>query len=889
MTSSARRLGGTPAGQVRLSPRARAVLAARHAAAPAQRPHSHLGQALVTIALVGLLVVGALGSAASLVAAGVVNSLAANLPDPSNLAGLTFDQPTVIYDRTGKVELARFELQNRRVVAFADVPKLVLDATTTAEDRSFWQNGGFDPGAIVAAAIQNASGGADERGASTITQQLVRARLLPPEVQGGDRYARKVLEVLQASRVTAANPGEDGKDRIITAYLNEIYYGHEAYGVAAAAQIYFGVTDLSQLTPAQAALLAGLPKSPSTYDPYRYAVADASGKLVVPASAPPVVRRNYILENLSASRWTQLTPNQLQAALAEPVVLAGVHPPVMKAPQFTWAVRSQLIQLLGSAEAVDSGGYTVITTLDWNAQQLAEKYMTAAAIIPNLSRSAAAKLESQLKIGKADRGWIAALRGKGLHNGALVAIDYRSGDVLAYVGSAGYYRSDLASPKFQPMDDAAAAYRQPGSAFKAVLYSTAFDQHVLTPGSLLLDISTQFGRGWAPKDADTLERGPVLVRGAIQQSLNLPAIRALQRVGNQAVANTAAQMGVQFLGGPTAFLQAGLAGAIGTVETRPIDLVGAFGTIANGGVKVPTRLIQSIAAPDGTIAWQPPDAYSAGTQAISAPAAFLTTDILAGNTDPKQNRFWAATLELTNTPGGHRRPAAAKTGTADSRRDFSTYGFLPPPANDTSPALAVGVWMGNSDHSAPDNSKAHPTSLSTAGEVWHAFIRDYTKRWPVAQFQPPKGVVRATIDRWSGGKPGPWTRATTTEWFIDGTQPGAKGAVDQPGLLYVQGCGGWMVDPVKAELGPKSWDDDVQAWLDRARRGVGVKGPLGSTTAYWFGASSWGGPLYGPCAPKPTPTPGPGGGNGGGHGGGGGVGGGGGGTPGPSPTPIPSP
>jgi len=455
--------------------------------------------------------------------------------------------------------------------------------------------------------------------------------------------------------------------------------------------------------------------------------------------------------------------------------------------------------------------------------------------------------------------------------------------VLAYVGSAGYYRADLASPMFQPMDDAAAAYRQPGSAFKAVLYSTAFDRKVLTPGSLLLDISTMFGRGWAPKDADELERGPVLVRDAIQQSLNLPAIRALQRVGSQPVADTATKMGVQFLGGMTAFLQAGLAGAIGTVETRPIDLTGAFGTIGNAGVKVPTELIRSITGPDGKVAWQPPDPAASGTPAISPQAAYLITDILNGNTDPAQNPYWAAVLELKG-PGGKRRPAAVKTGTADSRRDFSTYGFLAPPTGPNQPALAVGVWMGNSDHSAPDNSDAHPTSLSTAGEVWHAFLRDYTKSWPIVAFKPPHGVVQATIDKWSGGKPGPWTQGTIREWFIDGTQPGARNAIDQPGLLYAQGCGGWMVDPVKAELGPKSWDDDVQAWLDRARRGIGVKGPLGSTTAYFFGEHSWGGPLYGAC---PKPAGGGGGGGGGGHHhGGGGGGGGGGAMPGTSPLPT---
>ena len=182
--------------------------------------------------------------------------------------------------------------------------------------------------------------------------------------------------------------------------------------------------------------------------------------------------------------------------------------------------------------------------------------------------------------------------------------------------------------------------------------------------------------------------------------------------------------------------------------------------------------------------------------------------------------------------------------------------------------------MGNSDHSAPRTSK-QATSLTTAGEVWHSFLRDYTAKWPVATFKPPKGVVKATIDRWSGGKPGPWTRATVREWFIDGTQPGARDAVDQAGLLYTQACGAWMVDPVKAELGPERWRADVEDWLRRARRGPGVKGALGSTTAYWFGSSTWGGPLFGTCT-APTHH----GGHGHGHGGG---------TPTPAQTPAPAP
>ncbi|HJP88183.1 MAG TPA: transglycosylase domain-containing protein [Candidatus Limnocylindrales bacterium] len=843
---------------------------AERAAARNKPRRAPFGKVFLGIMLAIVVVGAATGGIAVAVGVGVIRAMSNGLPDPAALDSLTFNQPTIIYDRTGTVELARFQQQNRRVVSYEQVPTLVLDATTTAEDRSFWTNDGYDPAAIVAAAVQNAQGDSGERGASTITQQLVRARLLPQEVlNGSDKYLRKVLEIIQASRLTSAFPGEAGKEKIITSYLNEIYYGHEAYGIAAAARVYFGVDDLSKLTPAQAALLAGLPKSPSTYDPYRYAVKNGDGEYVVPDDAAAVVRRNYILSNWQATKGSPLTAAQITKALAEPVILKGPQPIIMKAPHFSWAVRDQLAQMLGGISAVETGGYKVITTLDWTGQQLGERYMYGAAVIPNLSKSDAAKALDAMDFSKSDRRWITALRGTDVHNGALVAVDYRTGDVLTYVGSAAYYRDDLASSKFAPQHDAASAWRQPGSAFKAVLYASAFETHKLTPGSLLLDISTNFGGGWSPKDADSLERGPVLVRGAVQQSLNLPAIRALQRVGNEPVADIAAQLGLQFEGGKTAFLQAGLAGAIGTVETRPIDLVSAYGSLANGGVHVPTRMILSITGPDGKNVFTAPDPSSVASKAISPEAAFLISDVLAGNTDPTQNRFWSQTLAIKNGPDGKRRPAAAKTGTADSRRDFSTYGYLAPPEDPSEPGIAVGVWMGNSDHSAPSTPK-HGTSLTTAGQVWHAFLRDYSKDMPVASFQPPKGVVEAKIDRWSGGKPGPWTRQTITEWFIKGTEPGAKKEIDQAGLLYSRSCGSWAVDPAQAEFGPSSWKKDVEAWVSRARHGTGTKGPYGSTIAYWFGQRTWGGPLIGPCQPKPTPNPSGGPGGGGGNGGGGG-------------------
>src|SRR4051812_11740209 len=237
--------------------RAGRIVARRHAlSAGHQRPRRRVAlRAFGAIfAAVGITKVFAVGIAA-LVGATAVGVLSVDLPDPKRLDTLTFDQPSVVLDRTGTVELTRFQRVQRRVVSFEQVPRLVLDAATTAEDRTFWTNGGFDGTAILSAIAEGASG-ERERGASTITQQLVRARLLPDSVTGpdADRYLRKAKELLQAMHLTEAFPGQSGKEQIITAYLNEIFYGHGAYGVAAAAKAYFGVSELEKLTPAQAAL-----------------------------------------------------------------------------------------------------------------------------------------------------------------------------------------------------------------------------------------------------------------------------------------------------------------------------------------------------------------------------------------------------------------------------------------------------------------------------------------------------------------------------------------------------------------------------------------------------------------------------------------------------------
>lgn len=859
------------------------VALARALSRPAPKRTGGMVPLFLGMVVLGIAVVFAGGGVvAGGTASATLAALAADLPEVSRFEQLRFAQPTVVYDRTGTVELARFQAERRDVVTFEEVPDLVLDATIAVEDRSFWSNEGYDPNAIASAVADLVSGGGDRGGGSTITQQFVRSPqvgLLPAHVlePGSDTLLRKGKEIIQAANltefVTEAYGPEEGKERIVTAYLNQIFYGHSAYGIAAAADVYFG-KEMAELTPAEAALLAGLPQSPSTLDPYRFAEEDASGRLIVPTcgsdpepgceDVPPIVRRDFILRSLADGfgRWTTLTEAQLEAALDEPVVLIGEQPIVFKAPHFVWAMKADLDLLLSDREPAETGGYRIITTLDMEAQSLGEKFIEAATILPQMDAVEYDQAIEGRNL-RQDREWIDPLRGMGIHNGAMSALDYKTGDILAYVGSAGYYREDIASEKFDPKFDVAAGFRQPGSAFKPVLYATAFDERALTPGSLLLDATTSFAREWQPKNADMEERGPVLVRDALKYSLNVPAIRAIDRVGPAAVGEASARAGMNFLGGPDDIAEGGLASAIGTVEVRLVELTATFGAFGNGGVVTAPRTILEVQDENGATIFQADEPVT--NRVWSPQAAWLTADILKDNTDPAENFIWGPNFELNNGPDGAYRPAAVKTGTTNEIKDLTTYGLLPLPNDPAEPALAVGVWLGNSDYEPPTVGDAEIFGTQGPGQVWRAFLREYMEGKPVADFErPDKGLVEATIDGWSGGTPGEWTRATEREWFITGTEPGSSNAIDEPGLLYRRACGGrWFVDPLQAERddAPDQWRTDVRSWTERARRGTGIRHPeYGTLTTYMWGADDWGGPLIPAdpvgCAP-PSPSFGP--------------------------------
>jgi peptidoglycan glycosyltransferase len=825
---------------------------------------------------------------------GVFATYSQGLPPVSDLEKIEFHEESIVYDRTGTVELARFSGgEQRSVVAFDEIPPILIDATTAVEDRSFWTNTGFDPVGIASAAIDTLRG--SERGASTITQQLVRQRLLPPELVRDPerRVERKIKEIIQSVRVTEAYPGEEGKKTIITAYLNQNFYGNGSYGVKAAARGYFGIEDLDDLSIGQAAILAALPQSPSSYDLVRHAVTRPDGSMYVPldpVNIRIVERRNHVLDLLRDDPTRRVltgdtySAEDFEAAKSEPIELTPQQVQQWKAPHFVWAVRDELAgRLCSDAETcpdLERGGLRIITTLDWELQQAAEKWVTAGVILPHDDDPEAYAAE----LGVPYERWLRKLRSLEVNNGALIAMDYQTGEIVSYVGSAGYYRSDLATPQFQPQFDVLGdGWRQPGSAFKPFNYTTGINDRTMTAASMFMDVTTRFpggGGGYIPKNYDLLERGPMRMRSALHWSLNIAAVKALEINGVNHVFDMAQQFGMRF---QTDTPRAGLSLTLGTEVVHPRDVATAYGTLANGGRYLGhTHILRITNASDVDLvpAYRPPP----GEAVVTPQAAYVMTDILASNTNPNQNPIWGE-FELTG-PDGSRRPATIKTGTNQDANDLVAFGYIAPPDEAGRAAgqyaLVVGAWNGNSDGSAvltPDNPVL---STDVAAPMWQGFLQDVTGDWPIRDFPRPVGIVEAEVDAWSGMRPTEFTTETVNEVFLDGTVPGPdttkKGMQvieDAEGnfYLWVEGCPGVPVTKgflalEEVEADHPIWLEANLDWIARAREG-GPNTPGGpdpqvrTRTSYIFNRAyqpygkSWGAPFppTDGCTSAPSPSP----------------------------------
>ncbi len=572
-----------------------------------------------------------------------------------------------------------------------------------------------------------------------------------------------------------------------------------------------------------------------------------------------------------------------------------------------WQVREALAEILcpdapDDCTEVDTGGYRVTTTLDWDMQKITEKYVYAAARAPH-AKDPRAVLKAR-KIPQSQWGWILNLRGRNIHNAAAAIEDYRTGEILAYVGSASY--TSKGTKKFQPKFDVLAdGWRQPGSSIKPIDYLIGIDDKTITASTMFMDVATNFGKSFVPTQADKLERGPVRLRSALQFSLNVPAIKATIISGLDHVWERTKEFGLRYPSTATPVLSEG----IGTLETHPIDMVSAYGTIANGGVRMPRQTILKIVNDKGTQAWPIDDTPNKGTRVVSKQAAYIITDILAGNTDRRVNPYWG---EWAVFQDGRRRPAAYKTGTTSDNVDVHAYGYLAPPKDKTAPALVVGVWMGNSNNDPNKGS----LSLDSSAPLWSAIMETVSKGEPIAKFKAPSGLKSATVDAFTGLKPGPFTKKTVRELFLPGTVPTKRETIrislevdEASGLLWRDGCVGPKVtqgffDLSEVENNFPNWQKANKAWAARAAKGPGVRGSRGTRTSYFYTngfapfGRSWGAPFAPtktcplappPCGvqppdpdpsdaipaptpiPCPTPTPVPTDKGGGGGGGGGGV------------------
>ena len=522
---------------------------------------------VVAVSLVGLL---SLGGGAE--AVDKYQTYTRDLPDPSSLSAKELAQATKIYDRNGVLLYVKHtEGVIRTVVPLSAISPHLVEATIALEDRTFYTHKGIDLRRILGAAIADVTHQRAEQGGSTITQQLVKRMFVGNSVS----IERKVREAALALEIERRY----SKNDILTLYLNQIFYGHEAYGAEAAAQTYFAKS-AKDLTIAEAAMLAGIPNAPSEFDPY------------TPASAPKgKARQQLVLSDMLRDRY--ITQQEYDKALKEPLKYQdGSIQKDLKAPWFVDYVLRQLSKQYGEA-VVAGGGLQVTTTLDYKLQQVAER-----AVNSNVNR--------------------ADLRARNVNNGAAEAIDPSTGQVLAMVGSANYYDQAIGG-QYNVITDGQG--RQPGSSFKIYVYATAL-ANGYAPSNLILDKQGKIN-GQPFVNWDHRDEGMITIRRALVESRNIPAIQLLKQLGYDRVFQTAKMMG---LTSSNLTPERGLAQAIGASEVVPQQHFNAYGVLASGGIYHEPTVILKVVDSQGKVLqeWKP----GPGVRVLPAQVTYMISDIL---------------------------------------------------------------------------------------------------------------------------------------------------------------------------------------------------------------------------------------------------------------------
>ncbi len=588
---------------------------------------------------------------------------------PSRLDLKSAYRPAVIstvYDVRGQ-PIGEFYHQRRIVVPLDRMPPHVIQALLAAEDSRFFAHGGVDVFAIMRAVFSNLRRRAVREGASTITQQLVRGFFLTPERTLG----RKIREAILAYRVEKNHT----KEEILYLYLNQVYFGHGNYGIEAASRDYFG-KGVDQLSLAEAALLAGLPRSPSRNSPYRDFFAATK-------------RQRYVLRRMLQEKF--INEAAYQEALQTPVRLSPA--PALNsqiAPYFVEYVRRVIGDRYGFGPLLQ-GGLQIYTTLDGDVQLAAQK-----ALREGLN-------EIRLRVRKKSR--TPPRDAQGEVEGALLAMDPRTGMVRALVGGYDFYQSQF--------NRALQAKRQPGSAFKPIIYSAALEAGY-SELSIVPDAPLVFrmapGKFWRPQNYDNRFVGPVTLRSALAHSLNSVAIRLAQRVGLERVIQQARKLGIE------SPLEKNLSLALGSASVSLLEMVRAFGVFAGGGNLAEPLFILKVTDRYGNVLEESEPTSKA---VLSPEIAYVLTDML-------KNVVQSGTARAAAKLGPN---VAGKTGTTSDFRDGWFIGYTP--------EFVAGVWVGYDDH-RPLGDKE--TGANTALPIWLNFMSGAGQGNSPAEFPVPEGI-----------------------------------------------------------------------------------------------------------------------------------------------------
>jgi penicillin-binding protein 1C len=587
----------------------------------------------------------------------------AYLPSPDLIGEKIVSGGTEIYDRTGRILLYKVGFR-RSWVNFEDIPENIIKATLIAEDEDFYSHHGISLKGILRSIYLNLKTKSLEYGGSTITQQLARNLFLTKE----KTLLRKINEIILALKLEK----KYSKNEILTYYLNSIYYGEGNIGIRAAADYYFD-KKLKDLTLSEAVILASIPKAPALYAPVS---KENIGRLKK--------RRDYLLSRLKDEGW--IDEKEYNLALNEEIKIVKTKYAGLIAPHFVIEVLNELKNKFPNLN-LEEVNLKVISTLDYDLQKIAEK-----AVIDGAKRN-------KEKYGGS--------------NAALMAINPKTGEVLALVGSKDFFDETIDGQVNVPF-----RRRQPGSAFKPISYAALFELGY-PDKTIIFDVPTDFGN-YRPQNFDKKFKGPVTLRQALAESRNVPSVKVFYLADPERVVDLARKAGITYL---KDWQNYGLSLGLGTAEIRMVDLIRFYGALANDGKLVSQSLILKIIQDKKIIYEYKPEEK----EIISSETARILNDILK-DVEARKGLF-RASLNLTIFPGYE---VALKTGTTQFYQDAWAFGYTP--------NIVVGVWAGNTDGRKMNSLGA---SLVAALPIFHQFLSEAISSGKIQpeNFIPPEEKI----------------------------------------------------------------------------------------------------------------------------------------------------